>query len=58
MTTGLILMESALTPLAKSVLLPFGLSTEMSPTDAAIQKKNYGSGTTIFIISNEEKWKI
>ena len=58
MTTGLILTESALTPLAKSVLLPFGLSTEMSPTDAAIQKKNHGSGTTIFIISNEEKWKI
>ena len=41
-------MKSVLTPLAKSVLMPLGL------TDAAIQKKIYESGTTALIISNEE----
>ena len=39
MVAGLPLMKSLLTPLAKSVLLPFGLSATMSATDAAIQKK-------------------
>ena len=37
---GLPLMKSVHTPLAKNVLLPFGLSAAMSATDAAIQKKN------------------
>ena len=32
-------MKIVLTSLAKSVLLPFGLSAAMSATDAAIQKK-------------------
>ena len=54
MTAGLRLMKSVLTPLAKNVLLPSGLSAGMSATDAAIQKKIYGSGTTALIISNEE----
>ena len=54
MTAGLTLMKSVLTPLAKSVLLPLGLSAGMSTADAAIQKKIYGSGTTAVIISNEE----
>ena len=54
MTTGLPLMKSVLTPLAKNVSLPFGLSAAMSATDAAIQKKNNGSVTTALIISNEE----
>ena len=44
----------SLTPLAKNVLLPFGLSTEMSAADAAIQRKIYGLGSTTLIISNEE----
>ena len=39
MTTGLPLMKSVLTPLAKNVSLPFALSAAMSATDAAIQKK-------------------
>ena len=39
MTAGLPLMKSVLTPLAKSVFLPFGLSAAMSATDLAIQKK-------------------
>ena len=54
MTAGLPLMKIVLTPLAKSVLLPFWLSAAMSATDAAIQKPFYGSETTALIISNEE----
>ena len=47
-------MKSVLTPLAKNVLLPLGLSAGMLAADAAIQKKIYGSGNTEIIISNEE----
>ena len=39
MTAGLPLMKSVLTPLAKNILLPFGLSAAMSATDSSIQKK-------------------
>ena len=39
MTAGLSLMKIASTALAKSFLLPFGLSAGMSVADAAIQKK-------------------
>ena len=53
MTVGLPLVKSVLIPLAKSVLLPLGLSAGMSAADAAIQKKIYGSGKTMLIISNE-----
>ena len=56
MTAGLLLMKSVLTPLAKSVLIPLGLSTGMSAANATIQKEIeiHGSGTTALIISNEE----
>ena len=54
MTAGVPLMKIALTSLAKSVLLPFGLSVGMSAADADIQKKIYGSGTTALVNSNEE----
>ena len=55
MTTGLPLMKSVLTPLAKNVSLPFALSAAMSATDAAIKKKKKkGSVTSALIISNEE----
>ena len=47
-------MKNVLTPLAKNVLLPFGLSAGMSATDAAIQKKPLRSGTIALIILNEE----
>ena len=47
-------MKNVFTLLAKSVLLPLGLSAGMSAPDAKIQKKIYGSGTTALIISNEE----
>ena len=40
MLAGLPLMKSILTPPAKSVLLPFGLSAGVSATNAAIQTKN------------------
>ena len=46
-------MKKVLTPLAKSVLSPFGLSAAMSATDAVIQK-NHESGTAASIISIEE----
>ena len=49
MAAGLPLMKSILTSLAKSVLLPLGLSAGMSAADAVI-KKNHGSGTTALII--------
>ena len=54
---GLPLMKSVLTPIAKNVLLPLGLSAGMSAADLAIQKKIYGSGITALMISND-KWKI
>ena len=50
MTTGLPLMKCVVTLLAKSVLIPLGLSAWMSAADTAIQKKIYGSGTTASII--------
>ena len=53
MTAGLLLMKSVLTPLAKMVLIPLGLSARMSEADAAIENKIYGSHTTL-IISNEK----
>ena len=51
--TGLPLMKNVLNPLAKSILIPLGL-TAVSATDAAIHKKMLGSGFTTLIISNEE----
>ena len=40
--------------LAKSVLIALGLTTAASTTDAAIQKKNFGSRVAALIISNNE----
>ena len=54
MTTGLPLMKSILMTLAKSVLLPFGLSAGIAATDSLIQKKIYESGTTELVISNKK----
>ena len=47
-------MKNVLKPLAKSVLIPLGLTAAASVTDAAVHKKMFGYGTTILIISNEE----
>ena len=41
-------------PLAKSVLIPLGLTTAASAADAGIHKKILGSGNATSIISNEE----
>ena len=54
MTAGLPLMRNVLTPLAKSVFIPFGLMASASATGTAIQKKLFVSGKTALIISNEE----
>ena len=51
--TSFLLMKNILKPLAKSILIPFWLTAAVSATDAAIQKKTFGSGMTILIISNE-----
>ena len=51
--TGLPLMKNVLKPLAKSILIPLGL-TAAAATDAAIHKKMFGSGVTTLIIWNEE----
>ena len=59
--TGLPLIGNVLKPLAKSVLIPLGLSASASATNAAIHKKMFGSGKhpldlakrTTLIISNE-----
>ena len=47
--TGSPLIGHVLKPLAKRVLIPLGAAT-----DAAIQKKLFGSGVTTLITSNEE----
>ena len=47
-------MKNVLIPLAKSVLVPLGLTAAASATDAVIQRNVFGSGMTTLIISNEE----
>ena len=47
-------MKNVLKPLAKSVLIHIGLTAAASATNAAIQKKFFGSSMTTLIISNEE----
>ena len=52
--TGLPLIKNAIKPLAKSVLIPLGLTAAASAADAGIHKKILGSGNATLIISNEE----
>ena len=61
--TGLLLIKNVITPLAKSVLIPLGLTAAASAADAGIHKKILGSGrysssashnTTTLIISNKD----
>ena len=47
------LMKPAIS-IGKNILAPLGLSAAMSATDAAIQKKMYGSENTNLIISNDD----
>ena len=51
---GLPLMKNVIKPLAKSVLIPLGLTAALSAADAGIHKKILGSRTTAPIISNDE----
>ena len=53
---GLPLMKNVIKPLAKSVLIPLGLTAAASAADAGIHKKILGSGhnNTTLIISNDE----
>ena len=53
--TGLPLTKNVINPLAKSVLIPLGLTAAASAADAGIHKKILGSGGhTTLIISNYE----
>ena len=52
--TGLPLIGNVLKPLAKSVLIPLGLTAAASARDAAIRKKMFRYDFTTLIISNEE----
>ena len=52
---GLSLIKNVIKPLAKSVLIPLGLTAAASRADTGIHKKILGSGNmTTFIISNDE----
>ena len=54
--TGLPLIKNVIKPLAKSALIPLGLTAAASAADAGIHKKILGSGhnNTTLIISNDE----
>ena len=54
--TGLTLIKNVIKPLAKSVLIPLGLTAAASAADAGIHKKILGSGhnNITLIISNDE----
>ena len=63
--TGSPLMKNVIKPLAKSILIPLGLTAAASVADAGIHKKISGSGNnnnnnnnTILIISNDEMKKL
>ena len=43
-----------ITPLAKSALIPLGLTAAASAADAGIHKEILGSGNTILVISNKD----
>ena len=57
MPVGLPLLKNVFIPLAKSVWVPFGLTTADSATDAVIQKKIDGSGMTTSVFSNKNLMK-
>ena len=52
--TGLPLIKNVIKPLAKSVLIPLGLTAAASAADAEIHKKILVSGNTTLIISGEK----
>ena len=52
--TGLPLTKNVIKPLAKSVLIPLGLTAAAPAANAEYTRKILGSGSTTLIISNEE----
>ena len=52
--TGVPLIKNVIKPLAKSILIPLGLTAAASAADAGIDKKILGSGNTTLVISNNE----
>ena len=56
--TGLPLIGNVLKPLAKSVLIPLGLTATAAATDAAIYKKMFGSGTRPLMLTKQATSKI
>ena len=52
--TGLPLIKNVIKPLARSVLIPLGLTAAASAADVGIHKKMLGSGNNTLITSNEE----
>ena len=48
------LIKNVITPLAKSVLFPLGLTAAASVADAGIHKKILGSGNATLIRSNKD----
>ena len=53
MPVGLPLLKNVISPLAESALVLLGLTLAAPVTDAAIQNKIFGSGTTARIISTK-----
>ena len=51
---GLSSMRNVIKPLTKSVLIPLGVTTAVSASDAGILKIILGSGTATLMISNDE----
>ena len=52
--TGLLLIQNVPKPLAKSVLIPLGLTAAASTTDAVIYQKMFGSVMATLANWNEE----
>ena len=52
--SGLPLIKNVIKLLAKSVLIPLGLTAAASAADAGIHKKILGSGTITLVIPNDE----
>ena len=52
--TGIPFIKNVIKPLAKSILIPLGLTAAVSAADAGIHKKILGSGNTTLIISNQK----
>ena len=48
--TGLLLMKNAIEPLAKSVLIPLGLTAATSAGDAGIHEKNLRVRLSLFVL--------